>query len=444
MTAETHQERVKMYDAQFAADPAGVYEMLRSRYGDYAPVELAPGVPATLVLGYDAALGVLRDPGTFPKDPRRWQQTMPPDCPVMLVMGYRPNVLYTDGSEHARFRRTITDAFERVPPAAMREYIEQSADVLIDGFAADGEADLCAQYGVRLPLLVFNRLFGCPPDIADRLVRGLIAMAELVDAEKGGAMFTQAARDLVALKRVSPGADLTTWMVEHPAGLTDEELGDQIGLLMATGTEPVSNLITNALHLLLSDDRFAGDLSGGSLPVEDALDEVLWTDPPIANFGFTYPVRDVERDGYVMPADQPVGIAYKAVNTDPSKNTGQRVGNRAHLAFSAGAHTCPAKNPARSMASIAIEKLLDRLPDLDLAISADKLQWRPGPFHRSLAALPVRFAPAAVLVPTPAPVPAPAVPAVPARVPVSAPAPTAPSEPAPSSFWARVAAWWKV
>lgn len=436
MTAEMHQERVRVYDARFAADPAGVYEMLRTRYGNYAPVELAPGVAATLVLGYDAALEVLRDPGTFPKDPRRWQATMPPGCPVLPVMGYRPNLLYADGAEHARFRKPVTDSFDRVPHAAMREYIEQSADLLIDRFSADGQADLCAQYGVQLPLLVFDRIFGCPPDIADRLVRGLIAIAELVDAEAGGAMFTQAARDLVALKRARPGADLTSWMIAHPAGLTDEEVGEQIGLLMATGTAPVADLITNALHLLLSDERFGGDLSGGSIPIEDALDEVLWTDPPIANFGFTYPVHDVEREGHVMPADQPVAIAYKAVNTDPSKRTDQRTGNRAHLAFSAGPHTCPAKGPARIMASAAIEKLLDRLPDLDLAISADKLQWRPGPFHRSLAALPVRFTPVPVLAPAPRPGPLPA--PAPAQVPV-----LVPDEPVRYSFWSRLAARWK-
>ena len=435
MTAETHQERVRMYDAQFAADPGGVYEALRARYGNYAPAELAPGVPVTLVLGYDAALEVLRDPGTFPKDPRRWQATMAPDCAVLPVMGYRPSVLYTDGAEHARFRVTITESFGQVPASAMREYIEQSADAIIDGFAADGEADLCAQYGVRLPLLVFNRIFGCPPDIADRLVRGLSMVAELVNAEAGGAMFVQATLDLAKLKRARPGADLVSAMLAHPAGLTDEEMGNQIGMLVATGTDAVANLITNALRLLLSDDRFGGDLSGGSLPIEDALDEVLWTDPPVANFGFTYPVRDVEREGHVMPADQPVAIAYKAVNTDPSKEVGQRAGNRAHLAFSAGPHTCPAKNPARLIAAIAIEKLLDRLPDPALPLAADRLQWRPGPFHRALASLPVRFTPVPVLAPSPAP-----------RFPVPpSPAPRpAPADQGGPSFWRRLTSWWSV
>jgi hypothetical protein len=45
---------------------------------------------------------------------------------------------------------------------------------------------------------------------------------------------------------------------------------------------------------------------------------------------------------------------------------------------------------------VAVEKLLDRLPDVELAVPVEELTRRPGPFHRALAALPVRFPPAAV------------------------------------------------
>jgi hypothetical protein len=31
------------------------------------------------------------------------------------------------------------------------------------------------------------------------------------------------------------------------------------------------------------------------------------------------------------------------------------------------------------------------VPDIELAVPADLLTWRPGPFHRALNALPVRF-----------------------------------------------------
>src|SRR5207253_10894174 len=109
------------------------------------------------------------------------------------------------------------------------------------------------------------------------------------------------------------------------------------------------------------------------------------------NYAVTYPERDLIFTGVRLPAYQPVVISFAAANTDPSKTSHHRTGNRAHLAWSAGPHTCPAKGHARLIAMTAIEMLLDRLPDLELAVPAHQLEWRPGPFHRALSALPVRF-----------------------------------------------------
>ncbi len=383
-------DRVPLYGPDFAADPARTYNRLR-RYGPLAPVELAPGVPATLVVGYDAALEVLRDPATFPKDPRQWEKRVPADCPVLPMMMYRPNCLLTDGAVHARLRRAVTDSLDRIDAFALRGYVETNANKLIDKFALVGQTDLIEQYCKTLPLMVFNNLFGAPPDIGDRLTYGMVGIFDGIDAEKANAELTRGVIDLITLKRRRPGADVTSWLLSHPARLTDEELAHQLIVLMGAGTQPEQNLIANAITLLLSDDRFAGDLSGGSLPVDDALDEVLWTDPPMANYAVTYPERDLIFTGVRLPANQPVVISFAAANTDPSKLSDHRAGNRAHLAWSAGPHTCPAKGHARLIATTAIEILLDRLPDMELAVPVELLQWRPGPFHRALVTLPVRY-----------------------------------------------------
>ncbi|MEU3992009.1 hypothetical protein AB0F24_27260 [Streptomyces platensis] len=42
-------------------------------------------------------------------------------------------------------------------------------------------------------------------------------------------------------------------------------------------------------------------------------------------------------------------------------------------------------------AEAAILHILDVLPEMDLVSHCDDLVWRPGPFHRSLTALPVIF-----------------------------------------------------
>ncbi|TLS39598.1 cytochrome P450 [Streptomyces montanus] len=437
-----------MYGPGFADDPAAAYRRLRT-HGPTAPVELAPGVRATLVTSYEAALHVLRSPETFSKDPRRWRDladgTVPMDSPVVPMMMYRPNALFTDGEEHRRLRGAITDSLARVEPNTLRGYVERSADLLIDRIAPRGEADLLGEYAQVLPLLVFNRLFGCPPDLGERLVEGMSGIFDGVDAEKANAILTETLLDLIALKRARPGQDMTSWLMAHPAGLTDEEMIHELVVLMGAGTEPQQNLIANSLRLLLSDDRFAGSLGGGSLPVEDALDEVLWADPPMANYAVHYPVRDVVYEGRLLRSGDPLVVSLAAANTDPALTTSdQRAGNRAHLAWSAGPHNCPAQSPARLIAAVAVEKLLDRLPDVELAVPVDELVWRPGPFHRALASLPVRF-PQLTADPTPRPAPAPHDPRHdPPPPPTNTQAPSpAPTPTRPTGAWARLRAWWR-
>ncbi len=452
---------VPLYGADFAADPHAFYARLRAM-GPIAPVELSPGVGAYLVTSYTLALEVQRDTERFAKDPRNWRALnegeVPQDCPVLPMLMYRPNALFTDGEEHARFRGAINDSLGRVDVHALSEFVERSADMLIDAFAGRGEADLLSEYAAIIPLLVFNQLFGSPPEKGRELVRTVTALFDVgPESARANDQMLGYMADLVAVKRREPGPDVTSWMIAHPSRLTDEELIEQMGLLLAAGTEPQLNLIANALRLLLSDDRFAGELSGGSLPVQDALDEVLWSDPPMANFGTRFVRYDVEVGGVRLRRGDAVLTSYAAANTDPQLTSGGRLGNRAHLAWSVGSHRCPAESPSRVIASVAIEKLLDRLPDVELAVPAERLAWRTGPFHRALVALPVRFPVVAGAGPVPAPMPT----GVPAPAPAPAAQPSAPAAPSgpfdgtgrpeqpesgasgPRRLWGALGQWWR-
>src|SRR5690606_10688160 len=88
--------RVPRYGPEFAADPPAYYGFLR-RYARGAPVELAPGVEATLVTDSAAALQLLQDSGTFRKDARRWRAfnegKVGPDSPVAPLLADRKSVV---------------------------------------------------------------------------------------------------------------------------------------------------------------------------------------------------------------------------------------------------------------------------------------------------------------------------------------------------------------
>ena len=384
--------RVPLYGPEFAADPQAYYSYLR-HFGAAAPVELAPGVEATLVTDYSSALRLLQDSASFRKDSRRWRDfndgKVAPDSPVVPLLAYRPNCMFSDGAEHLRLRQAVTDSMARVDTRRLTRSTEQVSTYLISHFGSRGSADLLGDYAKQLPLFVFNELFGCPADIGDRVLFGISGMFDGVNAERAAEVLFGAVGELVALKRSRPGDDVTSWLMQHHAKLTDEEMVHQLALLLAAGTEPLRNLIGNTLHRLLIHDGYA---HRGGL-IDEAIDDTLWENPPMSNLAPHYPVADMEFAGQWLQAGDLVLVSFAAANSGPALETARQAGSRAHLAWSAGPHACPSKEPARQIAVTAIENLLNQLPDVELAIPEDSLTWRPGPFNRGLAALPSRFTP---------------------------------------------------
>ncbi|WP_247746503.1 cytochrome P450 [Streptomyces oryzae] len=394
-------EVTPLYGEEFAADPYAVYERLR-KYGAVAPVEIAPGVGAMLVIDYRAALDLLHDSATWSKDSSIWLDSVPEDSAVMPMLRGRPNALFTDGETHARYRKVITDSFARLEPHTIRQMVREVADSLIASFAQDGEADLVGRFARVLPLLVFNRAFGLPDESSELLIQGIAGMFDSKTPEEAAAAdaaYTRYITELTQLKQRERGQDLTSWLIDHPAELSAEEVVHQIVVMLGASYEPLSNLIGNALSRMLVDDRYYGNLSGGALTARDALHDVLRNEPPMANYSAHYPRRDIYFHGVWLRAGQLVLVSYAAASTQsgraaPGESTGAAgSGGGAHLAWAAGPHACPVQQPALLIATTAIERLTAWLSDIELSVPYDQLKWRPGPFQRGLVALPARFSP---------------------------------------------------
>ncbi|MEU4313557.1 cytochrome P450 [Nocardia sp. NPDC024068] len=391
------EERVPLYAPEFAADPHRAYHEMRRRGSSLVPVDLAPGVPATLVIGYSTALRILNDPDRFPADPRAWQRNVPADCPVLPIMEWRPTASRNTGADFHRYREAITTSIGKVDLHTLHATVEQAAVPLINEFCESGSADLISQYVFPLTFATVNALLGCPAEIGRRVADGMAALVEAVDAENGNRMISEAMLELVDLKRAEPGNDITSQLLEHPAALNQEEMVHQVAGHYGAGIEFQQNLIANTLLFILTDDRVGSGVLGGSLSTLDALDEVLFDDPPLANFLITYPRHPILVDEVWLPADEPVLISMAACNNDPAIRSDDHVGNRSHLAWGIGRHACPARSVSYLIAQNAIDQLLDALPEMEPALPDGSPTWRPGPFHRALAELPVRFTPAARL-----------------------------------------------
>ena len=387
-----------LYSQEFADNPYTVYDRMRQRYGSLVPVELAEGVPATMVIGYRTAVGIMHDPAHFPVDARTWQQKLPADHELRAMMEWRPNALRTDGEEHQRYRAANRDAINAIDINELCDRIELLAVELVKEIWAGDEdpritpVDLLSRYLYPLVSQILGSMLEFDADTAEKVRVGMAALFDAgSDAGDGNALLMGALFEHIERKRQCPGTGITTSLLFHQAELNFEEVAHQLATLYGAVSEPLVHLSANGLLLMLTDDRFGGGLLGGSLSTRDALDMVLFDNPPMAQFCFSYPRRSILLEDTWLPAHQPVVISLAACNADPAIRAADLTGNRSHLGFGLGPHACPAQGHALAIAGACVDQLLDVVPDIRLAENSEQLQWRPGPFNRALQALPVYF-----------------------------------------------------
>jgi cytochrome P450 len=399
-----HSGAVALSGLEYQQTPSELYRSLRTEHGAIAPVLLDGDIPAWLVLGYPEVTYVTSHDELFARDSRRWNQWehIPADWPLMPFVGYQPSVLFTEGAEHQRRAGVITQALEAVDQFELARDCERIADQLIDAFAGSGRAELMAAFAHALPMRAAVQFCGMPAGSTDteQLVDDLRISLDAAEGDDPVAAYGRVGariQQLVKEKRESPGPDVTSRMLAHPAGLTDEEVVQDLISVIAAAQQPTANWVCNTLRLLLTDERFALNVSGGRLSVGQALNEVLWLDTPTQNFIGRWAVRDTQLGGRQIRAGDCLVLGLAAANTDPQIWPDSQVGaeNSAHLSFSNGEHRCPYPAPllADVIARTAVETLLERLPDLVLAVEPQELTWRPSIWMRGLTALPVQFTP---------------------------------------------------
>jgi cytochrome P450 len=384
-------------------DPQAVYQRLRDQWGAVAPVQLEPGVNAWLVLGYDEICHVVKHERVFSHDPNHWRDfaegRVPPDSKLGPMMFPREHAYFKDGDVHRRLRAPLDEAVSGLPLRKVsRENRKICAD-LIAGFAADGRADLVSDYAAIIPMLAIGKMAGLDVTLGQELLQCLHALFGAGEnAQAANQRYEEILTDLMRSRQAAPGDDLTSVFVSHKNLHDDMEILQTIVLMVSAGLESTMAWIAQTLRLMLTDPRFAGRVRGGRLGVDDALDEVLWRDPPQANLPARFALRDVELAGQPVAEGDVLILGLAAANADPrvrSDDLWSEIGNRSHLSWSAGPHACPAHVPARIIAKSAVETALHLLPDIRLAIPVENISLMPSPWNRCPAALPVTFTPAA-------------------------------------------------
>ncbi|MFD2419136.1 cytochrome P450 [Amycolatopsis pigmentata] len=397
--APSHLNAIRLYGDEYDKDPAAVYERIRREHGPVAPILLNGEIPAWFIGGYRELHQVCSDAKLFAKDTGRWNgwDTVPEDWPGRRFIAPTNAVLYKEGDEHRRRAGAISDALADVDQFALRSQCERFADELIDTFAGSGEADLIKQFATRLPLLALIDIYGLSEPETSSLESDILdSLNTYTDATEAHERVAATMRRLLESKHRMAGPDFPSRLLDHPAELTDEEIALDLVATIDVALQPTAAWIGNTIRLMLVDDRFATTVIGGRASVGEALNEVLWLDAPMQNIIGRFPTRDTRIGGQQVREGDMLVLGFASANADPViHQDDEAMGNRAQMSFSHGEHACPWPAPelAEVITRTAIEVLLDRLPDLSLAVPADELEWLPSSAMRGLAKLPVRFTP---------------------------------------------------
>ena len=167
-------------------------------------------------------------------------------------------------------------------------------------------------------------------------------------------------------------------------------------LLLVAGHETTVNLIANGMLTLLLNPAAQARLRTDRSLLPAAVEEILRHTSPVNHALPRYTTEPVSIAGVEIPAQQVVILSLSSANRDESRfpSPGSFDVDRdtgGHLAFGHGIHYCVGAPLARLEAEIAFGGLLDRFPDLTLAVPPSELRWRPSTLIRGLETLPVRL-----------------------------------------------------
>jgi cytochrome P450 len=343
---------------------------LLARLRAVEPVSWLAALGGWLVTRYDLAVRVMRDPKTFTVDDPRFS--------TARVVG--PSMLSLDGAYHARHREPFAHPFR---PALVRDrfsgFVVAETDRLISAIQPTGDADLRSEFAGPLAVAVVAKALGLRDVNADTVLSWYAAIVAAVSEVTAGRRVPAAGVDAfgqlrAAVARTIGRTDEPSLLGEvarAPEGLREDEVVSNAAVLMFGGIDTTEGMILNAVRHLLLDPEAVALIRSDADRLPNAIEESIRLEPAAAVVD-RYATRDVEfgsahiRRGDLVTVSIAGANRDPAVFTDPDRFDIRRTNAGVNLAFAQGPHFCLGAHLARTETTIAVGRLLDRLPGLRL------------------------------------------------------------------------------
>lgn len=390
----------------FRVDPHVLLDDLRAR----CPAHADPASGSLVLTRYADVRAVVNNRDLW-RDPVRAEEgailsrRLVNDLDLSKPRTSTTSILMLDDPDHARVRQPLAQAlYARV--AKFKPEVERIIAEALDRFPAEGEVDLMDRFCVPIPIDVIASILGVDHDRlvefrewSEGIIQGLnplrtpeqTAAMETADAALK-AYFTEA----MAARRAEPRDDLISDMVQLQAGgapLSDDELRINLTALLVGGNLTTTDLIGNAVRLLLLNPAELEKLKADPGIINAVVEETLRYEPPV-DITARIASGDLDVGGCPMHAGQAITVSLRGANRDPevfddphSFDVTRK--HKPHVAFGGGAHICIGAPLARLEAQVALLRLFERFPNLKLADPTATPEWRTLPFFRGMERLPV-------------------------------------------------------
>ena len=392
---------------EIKANPHPLYARLRDE-ARVARVRLW-GVGGWMLTRYDDVVAAMKDE-RLASDRRNAPTGHRPFTEKVLNRMTGPlnrSMLASDEPDHGRLRGLVHQAFTARRVEQMRDRIGALTEELLNKVAARREMDIVRDLALPLPSTIIAEMLGLPAADRERFHHWSDAMLTLssmnVLAIAGVAptvlAFRRYIREQVRLRRRRPSDDLISGLLEAEESgqkLSEDEILAMIFLLLIAGHETTVNLIGNGMLALMEHPAERERLRAAPGLMPSAIEELLRYESPLELANPRWTRCAVTLAGATIPAGEPVIMNLVAANRDPRQFERPDVLELArnpnrHVAFGAGSHYCLGAFLARLEAQIVFTTLLERFPELRLAVPRDRLRWRNSFVLRGLESLPVTW-----------------------------------------------------
>jgi len=287
-----------------------------------------------------------------------------------------------DPPDHTVMRKLVNKVFTPRAVAALesmiRETIAEVADTL------DGNAfDVVADFGAVFPAEIITAMLGVPPEHRQQLrlwtdkqlsrdPGDFHVPPEGVAAAEAITMFYY---ELVVERRANPQDDMISRLTQVDvarddgvAKLTDAEIAAFAMMLGGAGAETVVKLIGNAAVTFAANPDQWRRLGEDRSKIAGAFEELLRYEAP-SQYQLRFSTRDVTLHGTTIPAGSVVMLINGSATRDERAfaNADQfdidRIPSGHNLNFGYGIHSCLGAALARMEGRIALEVMVDLMPE---------------------------------------------------------------------------------